>query len=246
MKKFRADLHVHSVLSPCGDLDMSPTKIICEARKKNIDILGISDHNSTLHCRLMMELGKEEGIFILPGAEINTKEEIHCLAFFENADITDEFQVFLNQHLPFVPNKKELFGQQFVVDRNEAIVKEIDNLLVTGLDADIYAVVNEVKRLRGIFIPAHIDRPYNSILSQLGFIPPDLQFDALEVSARIGVSAFRNLHPEFAQLTLITNSDAHHPDYLGRATTNFRIEELTFKEIKMALRNELQRKTFAG
>jgi PHP family Zn ribbon phosphoesterase len=223
---------------------MSPTRIIHEARKKNIDILGITDHNSTLHCRLMMELGKEEGIFILPGVEINTKEEIHCLAFFENIDLVDEFQIFLNEQLTFVPNQKDLFGQQLVVDRNEAIMHEIDILLITGLNADIYSVVNEVKRLGGIFIPAHIDRPYNSILSQLGFIPPDLQFDALEVSARNKVSAFRIQHPEFADITLITNSDAHHPDFLGRATTNFRIEELSFKEIKMALRNELLRKTF--
>jgi PHP family Zn ribbon phosphoesterase len=242
MKKFRADLHVHSVLSPCGDLDMSPTRIILEARKKNIDILGISDHNSTYHCRLMMELGKEAGIFILPGVEINTQEEIHCLAFFENADLTDIFQIFLDEHLPYVPNKKELFGEQLIVDRNESIIGEIDSLLVSGLEADIYSVEKEIKRLGGIFIPAHIDRPYNSILSQLGFLPPDLQFDALEVSARTSVSAFRKLHPELDQITLITNSDAHHPDFLGRATTNFRIEEPSFKEILMALRTEQYRK----
>jgi PHP family Zn ribbon phosphoesterase len=246
MNKYRADLHIHSVLSPCGDLDMSPTRIIGEALKRNIDILGISDHNSTLHCRLMMELGKEAGIFILPGVEINTKEEIHCLAFFENADITDEFQEFLNQKLPFVQNKKELFGEQLVVDRNESIIKEIDGLLVTGLEADIYCVVSEVRRLGGIFIPAHIDRPYNSLLSQLGFIPSDLDFDTLEVSARIPVSAFRKSHPELDQFTLITNSDAHHPDLLGRATTNFRIEEPSYKEILMALRNEQHRKIIAG
>jgi PHP family Zn ribbon phosphoesterase len=246
MRKFRADLHIHSVLSPCGDLDMSPVRIIKEALKKNIDILGITDHNSTLHCRLMMELGKENGIFILPGVEINTKEEIHCLAFFENADVTDEFQIFLDEHLPFVPNKKELFGQQLVVDRDESIITEVESLLVSGLNADIYKVSNEVKRLGGIFIPAHIDRPYNSILSQLGFVPPDLVFDALEVSARTHISSFRVLHPEFNETTLITNSDAHHPDFIGRATTNFRIEELLYKEIKMAIKNVDHRKIITG
>jgi 3',5'-nucleoside bisphosphate phosphatase len=246
MKKFRADLHVHSVLSPCSDLDMSPARIVSEARKKNIDILGITDHNSTLHCRLMMELGEEEGIFILPGVEINTKEEIHCLAFFENADITDEFQEFLNKNLPFVLNKKDSFGEQLVVDRNDTIIQEIDCLLVTALEADIYAVVKKVKSLGGIFIPAHIDRPYNSIISQLGFVPPDLQIDALEVSARNPVRAFKKLHPEFEHTTIITSSDAHFPDYLGRATTNFSIEEPSFKEIIMALHNQLHRKIITG
>jgi len=246
MKKFRADLHVHSVLSPCGDLDMSPTRIIREAREKNIDILGISDHNSTLHCRLMLELGKEAGIFVLPGVEINTKEEIHCLAFFENADITDEFQKFLDMQLLFIPNRKEVFGEQLVVNRTESIIREIDGLLTVGLNTGIYIVLKEVKRLGGIFIPAHIDRPHNSIISQLGFIPPDLQFDALEISARNSVMNFRKSHPEFENLTLITNSDAHHPDFIGRATTNFRIESPSFKEILMALHNQLHRKTFIG
>jgi PHP family Zn ribbon phosphoesterase len=246
MNKYQADLHIHSVLSPCGDLDMSPTRIIFEARKKNIDVIGITDHNSTLHCRLMMELGKKNGIFILPGVEITTKEEIHCLAFFENIEITDEFQEFLDNQLPFVEVKKNLFGDQLVVDENETIVKEVDGLLVTGLNADIYTVSDEVKRLGGIFIPAHIDRPYNSVLSQLGFIPPDLKFDALEVSAKTQVSAFRKEHPEFEQFTLITNSDSHHPELIGRAITTFKIEELSFIEIGMALQNVNHRKTYVA
>ncbi|MGC9343178.1 MAG: PHP domain-containing protein, partial [Bacteroidales bacterium] len=83
MEEFRADLHIHSVLSPCGDLEMSPVKLVETAAAKGLDIIGITDHNTTLHCRLVKELGEEQGIFVLTGVEVNTKEEIHCLAFFE-------------------------------------------------------------------------------------------------------------------------------------------------------------------
>jgi 3',5'-nucleoside bisphosphate phosphatase len=237
LRKYKADLHIHSVLSPCGDLDMSPSRIISEAKNRRIDILGISDHNSTLHCELMVELGREEGIFVLPGVEINTREEIHCLAFFASTAIAGEFQFFLDENLPHIPNVNTLFGEQLVVDRNENIINEQQYLLVSALIADIYQTSEKVKELGGIFIPAHIDRPYNSILSQLGFVPADLQKDALEVSARFPVSVFKKQHPEYENITLITNSDAHLPEAVGRATSTFEIAELTFDEISKALNN---------
>jgi PHP family Zn ribbon phosphoesterase len=244
--RYKADLHIHSVLSPCGDLDMSPTRIIREAKNRKIDILGISDHNSTLHCKLMVELGKEEGIFILPGVEINTREEIHCLAFFENIDIVEDFQDFLDEHLLHVLNVSSKFGEQLVVDKNENIVYELEYLLISALDADIYEVSKQVKNLGGIFIPAHIDRPYNSIISQLGFIPADLEKDALEVSARFPVSVFRKHHPEFDNDILITNSDAHQPDAIGRTTSIFEIREPSFTEISMALKGLEGRKVYSA
>lgn len=234
--RYKADLHIHSVLSPCGDIDMSPVRIIREAKSRKIDILGISDHNSTLHCELMVALGKEEGIFVLPGVEVNTREEIHCLAFFENIDIVQDFQDFLDANLPHVPNVTSMFGEQLVVDKAENILYEVDYLLITALNSDVYEVSEKVKSLGGIFIPAHIDRPYNSIISQLGFVPDDLKKDALEVSARYSVSVFRKHHPEFDNDTLITNSDAHQPEALGRAISIFEIEKPSFAEICMALK----------
>lgn len=242
MKKYTADLHVHSVLSPCGDLSMSPTNIIKQALKRKIDIVGISDHNTTRHCRLMEELGRESGIFVLPGVEINTKEEIHCLAFFENTDNAEKFQIFLDKNLPAIANDPERFGDQVVVDRDEQIIDVVNSLLINALNADIYEVAEEVRRLGGILIPAHIDRSYNSILSQLGFIPGDIEPDALEVSARENLKSFAARHPELQDFTLITNSDAHHPTMLGKATTSFEIEERSFSEIKLALNNKEGRK----
>jgi PHP family Zn ribbon phosphoesterase len=191
----------------------------------------------------MVDLGKDEGVCVLPGVEVNTKEEIHCLAFFENADIADRFQEFLDSKLPFIPNNTDLYGHQFIVDKDAHIVREVEPLLVCALEADIYEVSDSVYRLGGIFIPAHIDRTYNSIISQLGFVPPGLKYDALEVSARYTIKEYARRHPEYNRQTLITNSDAHQPDSIGRATTMFEIEKCTFAEIIMALRKENNRKT---
>jgi PHP family Zn ribbon phosphoesterase len=234
MKQYHADLHIHSVLSPCGDLGMSPVNIIRKAKRRNIDILAITDHNATHHCRLIKNLGDEEGIVIIPGAEVNTREEIHCLTLFETIEAAETFQHFLDQRLPFVQNDPDRFGDQVVVDREEQILEEIEPLLISALDADIYEVREEVRKLGGLFIPAHIDRPYNSILSQLGFVPDDLMPDALEVSKRNTRSEFSKAHLEISAYPLITSSDAHTLDALGSAITEFELKYPEFSELKMA------------
>jgi len=235
MSLFRADLHIHSVVSPCANLDMSPTNIINYAVRHGINILGITDHNSTRHSRLMVELGRENDILVLPGVEINTQEEVHCLAFFETVEIADKFQIFLDKHLPFIENDTDKFGFQLVVDRDENIVDEIEVSLFSALTADIETVARAVHRLNGIFIPAHIDRPYYGLYSQLGFLPKDLQTDALELSANANRESYIASKPELQNKTIIRNSDAHSLEKIGTNNLWFDIENPTFNEIKLAL-----------
>ncbi|QQS50173.1 MAG: PHP domain-containing protein [Bacteroidota bacterium] len=237
MKWYRADLHVHSVLSPCGDLDMSPTRIIREAKQKKLDIIGISDHNTSLHAELMVELGKKEGIVVFPGVEISTLEEVHCLAFFETIEATKTFQKFLDEHSAQIANNPSRFGEQFVVNEKEEIIGEVEDLLIMGLTASIEEVERKVHSLKGVFIPAHIDRKITSIFSQIGFIPPGLQIDALEFSAATSRETVLNQRPELETYSLITNSDSHYPDQLGRAFTEYYLQEPSFNEWKMALNN---------
>ncbi|HSN49606.1 MAG TPA: PHP domain-containing protein, partial [Bacteroidales bacterium] len=107
MKFLRADLHIHTVLSPCGDLDMSPVNIVSEAAIRGLDIIGITDHNTTRHCELIKKLASEKGIYVMQGAEITTKEEVHCLVFFENTDELIELQEFLDRNLPDILNDSD-------------------------------------------------------------------------------------------------------------------------------------------
>ncbi|MDO9040600.1 MAG: PHP domain-containing protein, partial [Bacteroidota bacterium] len=91
MKSFRTDLHIHTVLSPCGDLEMSPARIVSLAKKRGLDIIGITDHNSTKQCELVRELGKRLGLKVIRGCEMTSREEVHCLGFFEDFDAMNEF-----------------------------------------------------------------------------------------------------------------------------------------------------------
>lgn len=238
MKTFRADLHVHTVLSPCGDLEMSPQNIIAAALKKKIDIIGITDHNTTRHCGLMQKLGSENGIFILAGVEVTTKEEVHCLTFFDKTESLGEFQSYLDLHLPFVKNDPYYFGYQIIVDEEENILEEIESLLIVALDQSIDKVRKKVNELNGIFIPAHINRPRNGILSQLGLMPENLNPDALEVWGKISKEHVLKTFPALSSYSLIRSSDAHHPDQIGEGITQMRLDHISFDEITMALKGK--------
>ncbi len=247
MRSYRADLHVHTVLSPCGDLEMSPANIVKAAARRGVDILGIADHNSTRHGMLIKKLAEKEGIFVLTGAEVTTKEEIHCLAFFENNDSLVAFQQYLDKHLPDVKNKPDSFGYQVVVDEEELIVEEIDRLLISALDQSIDQVEEKIHSLGGLFIPAHIDRPSYSLISQLGFIPPDLNADAFEISKYSGgPEKFLEQYPHLKGYSLIQSSDAHFPEQVGDTRCHFLMKTRSFAEIKMALKGEGGRKVEVG
>ena len=238
MKTYRADFHIHTVLSPCGDLDMSPKNIIRKAKEKRLDIIGITDHNSTKQCSVMKKTGDKNGIFVLQGVEITTKEEVHCLAFFENDEKLSEFQNYIEQHLPDIKNNVDLFGYQVVVDENENIVEQIDTLLISAINQSISQVEKKVHSLGGLFTPAHINKLKNSIISQLGFVPSDLNIDALELSKHTTKEKFLNDNNYLKNYSFIQSSDAHYIENIGDVTTILKMNEINFQEIKQALANQ--------
>ncbi len=238
MKTFRVDLHTHTVLSPCGDLEMSPVNIVRKAKERGIDILGISDHNTTLHAPLIKELAAKVGIVVMMGAEVTTKEEVHCLCFFETEEKLIVFQAYLEEYLPQIPNDSDKFGYQVVVNEEEEIVKELEWLLISAISQSIDQVEGKVHELDGLFIPAHINKMQDSIISQLGFIPLDLNVDALELTRHISKEAFLEKNAYLKGKTFIKSSDAHCIDLVGEIHTEFLLEEASFNEVKKALRNQ--------
>ncbi len=213
---------------------MSPANIISMAARKQIDIIGITDHNSTRQCELVNKLGTEKGIFVMQGAEVTTREEVHCLAFFENTDTLKIFQEYLDANIPSVQNDPWIFGDQIVVDEDENIVYSEERLLSNATKISLEKLQSFVYEHNGIFIPAHIDRFRNSLYSQLGFLPGNLKADALEISRRSSPAEFAKKHPEINAFRLITNSDSHYPEHIGIVFNTLFIKEASFKEIKMA------------
>jgi predicted metal-dependent phosphoesterase TrpH len=237
MQCFKADLHIHTVLSPCGTLEMSPNNIVNRALEQKLDIIGITDHNSTRHCKLVRKIGNEHGLLVLTGAEITTREEVHCLVFFENDESLDLFQNYIDKWLPFVENNPSKMGYQVIVDEEENILDEVKPLLITGLNQSIEEVCAKVRELNGIFIPAHVDRLYSGILSQLGFIPKGLDVDAIEIWNVNSRDKFTSKYPEYKHYTLIKNSDAHNLSQIGSKYSEYKMEKPSIEELLKAFHN---------
>lgn len=237
MRTYRADLHIHSVLSPCGDLDMSPRNIVSMAKVRGLEIIAITDHNSTLHGPLVRKLAQPHGIYVLFGAEVTTREEAHCLCLFDTEEQRLAFQAFIESNLSSIPNNIDKFGHQVVVNENDEIIQEIENLLISALRVGVNELEQEVHRLGGLFIPAHVDRPMYSLTSQLGFIPTDLKFDALEIFRTTKPEEFNLKHKYLPKSTLVKNSDAHYPMQIGTAFTDYQLNEPTFNELALAIKS---------
>lgn len=234
---FKADLHIHSVLSPCGDLEISPSAIIAEAKSKGLNIIGISDHNSTRNALVASKIGQKNDVFVLCGAEVTTKEEVHCLCFMPDENTLLEFQNFLDSKYIFFQNDPDKFGYQLVVDEDENIVDQIDTLLINAIDCGIEDLQKKVYELNGIFIPAHVDKPRFSLSSQLVFIPENLKFDALELSKYAEKNNFLQNFSWFSLNRFITSSDAHYIPDIGTVYTELEMETPSFENIRSALKN---------
>ena len=238
MKKFRADLHIHTLLSPCAGMEMTPKNIIRKAKSSGLHIIGITDHNSTKHAMLIKKMAREEGVFILTGAEITTKEEVHCLTFFEHPHQLEIFQQYLEENIVRIPNHEENFGYQPVIDEAENVLEMVPYVLSAALKTGISEIQQKVEEMNGIFIPAHVDRPANGIFSQLGFIPPGLKYDALGLSKFASEKDVKQHYVIENKTTFIRNSDAHYLEQIGEICTVFAMHKINFSEIKKALNQQ--------
>ncbi len=235
MKEYLAEMHVHTVLSPCGDLLMTPLNILKVAEQSGIEILAITDHNSAQNMAVMLELAKGYDIHVFPGMEIETREEVHLVTIFDTLEQVLAMQEIVYQHLPSIKNDEEHFGPQLLTDINDEYVEKVSRMLVISTSLSIEQVVFEVERLGGLVYPAHVDRQRNSILTQLGFIPPDLKFLGLEVTPRYFKRKESN--PFLQDYALIPAADVHYLKDL-QGTVFLKIKEPSVAELKKAFLKE--------
>jgi PHP family Zn ribbon phosphoesterase len=234
VRRFRADLHIHSCLSPCGDLDMSPKGIVEKSLERGMDIIAVCDHNSAENAAAVMRAGAQRGLHVFPGMEINSVEEVHTLAIFQREDQALAMQDLVYKHL-MGTNRPELFGDQVVANEFDEVEGFNDKLLIGATRLGVQDVVNEVHRLGGLSIASHVDRPSFSILSQLGFVPLELRFDALEISPHLDRYAIESTIPAAKGFAIVSFSDAHFIEDIGRHYTTFAMELPHLDEMRMAL-----------
>jgi PHP family Zn ribbon phosphoesterase len=173
--------------------------------------------------------------------EVNSSEEVHTLAIFDNEEQALAMQALVYRRLKGT-NRPELFGDQVVANEFDEVEGFNDRMLIGATHLGVYEIVREVHRLGGLSIASHVDRPSFSVLSQLGFIPPDLAVDALEISRHLSRAAARSKIPGIADFPLVASSDAHFLEDIGQAHTSFFLEAPNVKEIRMALEGESGRR----
>lgn len=239
---YMADLHVHSVLSPCAELEMGPANVIEKCREVGINILGICDHNSGANVPAFKKKGKENNILTLAGIEVQTREEVHCLCFFPHTDNLKYFEKEFKGTLPKINNSPKIFGDQVVVNENEEILYQEERLLLTSSELGLKDLKETVESYDGGVIPAHIDKKYYSLIFNLGFIPP-YNFLAMEIFDYLNRKNLINRYKELSEHTLIVSSDAHTLDGIDKLYyTYFLIATPTWDEIILALKNKNGRK----
>jgi len=237
LRYLKADLHIHTCLSPCGDLKMSPQKIIARVLEHKLDIIAITDHNSAENVHAVMKCAEGKKVVVLPGMEVCTKEEVHILAIFETEELALELQSFVYDHLQG-KNNPDVFGLQVIANEFDEVEGYQNRLLIGATDLSTEQIVGAIHHLHGLAIASHIDRESYSVIGQLGFIPETLGFDALEISMNTNDEEARKRFQEYSRYTFIRNSDAHCLDDIGKAMSGFLLEEPSFQEIAKAVRNE--------
>lgn len=242
MMHFVADLHIHTLLSPCASVEMTPTNIIAKAVEQGIDIIAITDHNACDNVAAVMEAAKGTNVAVLPGMEVETREEVHIVVLFDNIDQLKTWEIFVKRHMIGLLNDESSFGGQFIVDANDDFLGIKKEMLLASLTCGIEEVTAEVSSIGGICIASHVDRPMYSILSQLGFIPSDAVLSAVEVSRRITVAQAIEQFRNIGNMPVITSSDAHNlSDFVSGPKTVFYMEKPNLSEIKQALLHQNNR-----
>ena len=233
---YKTDLHIHTCLSPCAELEMSPMNIVKQAKECGLDIIGICDHNTCENVPYIKKSAEREGLNLFGGIEITSKEEVHILALFDHEEELFSMQKIIYENLHGT-NDERIYGIQVVVDENNNALKLNNKFLLGATELSVDNIVETIHKLNGLAIASHIDRESFSIISQLGFIPNGLQIDALEVSTSDRADSFK-----YITLPLITSSDAHKLNTIGSSFTQFFMEEVNLEEMKKSLRGEEGRK----
>lgn len=210
MTDYFCDLHIHSCLSPCGDDDMTPANIAGMAALNGLNIVALTDHNSSKNCPAFFEAAKRNGIIPIPGMELTTAEDIHVVCLFRTLDAAMEFDKYVEGRRPPIKNKPEIFGNQRIMDSEDGVIGEEEKLLINAADIPIEEAFAEVLARGGVAYPAHIDRPSNGIVETLGVFPDEPKFTAYELNDAASDGEYRTRFPILEGLRRAVSSDAHY------------------------------------
>lgn len=224
------DLHMHSCLSPCAEDEMTPNNICNMAILKGLDIIAVTDHNSTKQLESVSKVAQSLGLHFLFGCEIQTIEEVHILGLFNSLDKTNKLQEWIDQHMPTIPNKVDFFGKQEICNIQDEVIGIEERLLLVSLDVSVEETIDKIHELGGKVILAHVLDRENSITHQLGFIPKGLPYDGLEVKSEDQIQRVLDNHPWIQKdsTTWFIDSDAHR--LIDMSEREHKLDDIIFKD----------------
>lgn len=189
---------------------MTPNNIVNMAMLKGLDVVALTDHNSCKNCASFLKVAARAGILALPGMEINTAEEVHAVCLFKDLDAALAFDEFVYASLPDIKNDPDVFGEQTLRGENDEVVGSVEKLLIAASGISFFELGALMAQYGGFYFPAHIDRDSFSLLSNLGFVPPEVSLAAYELADISKRDAVVEQNPVLAPLPVLTNSDAHY------------------------------------
>ena len=210
MARYYYDLHIHSCLSPCGDMDMTPNNLVNMAKLLGLDVIALTDHNTSLNCEAAMKVAEEVGLLVIPGMELTTTEDIHAVCLFPTLEKALSFSSYVDEHRIKIRNKAQIYGRQVIMNEVDEEIGEIEHLLLPASGIGIMDAYRIAKDFGGICYPAHIDRDSLSILSVLGEIDPACGFKTAELADISKLDELKGQHPILDEMHIITCSDAHY------------------------------------
>ena len=240
MRTLLADFHIHTLLSPCAEIEMTPHHIVMRAAQYGVDAVAITDHNASANAAAAVEAAKNYGVKVFPGMEVECREEAHIVVLFDTLEQLAAWQKIVDANMSGLKNNAGRFGAQFIVDDDDNFIAEEERMLLGPLKLPAAEVIQKVNAMGGMAIAAHVDRPSYSLLMQLGFLPSDMGLAAAEISA----AGIRELKEQTLKLALgglnyVTDSDAHMMDSFINGPKNLiTVKSLTVAELKLALAAE--------
>lgn len=241
LRTYRADLHIHTALSPCAADEMTPPAIVEAAAEAGLQIIAISDHNTAgnVAAVLMAAVTAGKGLTVLPGMEVTSAEEAHVLGVFPDLQAAEGAASELRALLPHAgPGYQARFGEQTLLTSQGRPAGTEDFALASATTLDLASTVELIHRSGGLAIAAHVDRKIFSVYSQLGFFPQEAGFDAVEVSRHVPTDSARLEEYSALGLPLVGCSDAHYLGEIGTGTTELRLAGPEFSEIVLAFAGE--------
>lgn len=210
MSRYYYDFHIHSCLSPCGDDDMTPNNIAGMATLCGLNIVALTDHNTTKNCPAFFEAAKRQGIIPVAGMELTTAEDIHIVCLFENLEAAMDFNSEVEKRRVLIENRVDIFGRQLITDGEDNIIGEEKHLLSNATEVSVDDVLSFTESCGGICYPAHVDRESNGIIYTLGTFPeyPEFlcaEFHDIEKKAKLSES-----YPVLKGKLALSGSDAHY------------------------------------